>query len=142
MTVLDSQPSQPSKLRHLLCDAERERESLSAAVAARDHLRDTRKMKLYHATSRAIAERIKVEGFVTHEVLYGEHPVTGGNWLRDNPETDPTVGLVMMSIEIPDDELADQPTPDQRLHDDQQSNDYYVEAEILNRHLDSIQIES
>jgi hypothetical protein len=113
-----------------------------SVVAARHHLRDTRMMKLYHATSRAIAERIKVEGFVTHEVLYGEHPVTGGNWLRDNPETDPSVGLVMMSIEIPDDELADQPPEDQRLRDGQRSNEYYVGAEILNRHLDSIQIES
>ena len=111
-------------------------------VAAQRHLRDTRIMKLYQATSRAIAERIKLEGFHGHGVFYREHPATGGNWLNDNPETDPTVGLVMMSIEIPDDELADQPTPDQRLHDGQRSNEYYVGAEILNRHLDSIQIES
>jgi len=48
----------------------------------------------------------------------------------------------MMSIEIPDDELADQPTEDQRLRDGQRSNEYYVGADILNRHLDSIQIES
>jgi hypothetical protein len=111
-------------------------------VAARHHVRDTRMMKLYHATSRVIAERIKLEGFHGHGVFYGEHPATGGNWLNDNPETVPTVGLVMVSIEIPDDQLADQPTQDQRLPDGQQSNDYYVDAEILNRHLDSIQIES
>ena len=110
-------------------------------AGARHHLRDTHMMKLYHATSRSIAERIKVEGFHTHEILHREHPATGGNWLNDNPETDPTVGLVMMSIEIPDDELADQPTQNQRL-EGQRSDDYYVEAEILNRHLDSIQIES
>ena len=114
----------------------------SSVVAARNHLCDTRLMKLYHATSRVVAERIKAEGFHTHEVLYGEHPTTGGNWLNDNPETDPTVGLVMMSIEVPDDELADQPTADQRLHDGQRSNEYYVGADILNRYLDSIQIES
>jgi hypothetical protein len=47
-----------------------------------------------------------------------------------------------MSIEIPDDELADQPTQDQRLLESQRTNDYYVDAEILNRHLESIQIES
>jgi hypothetical protein len=99
-------------------------------------------MKLYHATSRAMAERIKAEGFHGHEVLYGEHPATGGNWLKDNPETDSTLGLVLMSIEIPDDELADQPTQDQRLLESQRTNDYYVDAEILNRHLESIQIES
>jgi hypothetical protein len=118
-----------------------EPEQAPSAVAARGHLRDTRMVKLYHATSRAIAERIKVEGFPTHEVLYREHPATGGNWLRDNPETDPTAGLVMMSIEIPDDELADQPLQDQPLRVGEGSDDCYVEAEILNRHLDSIQIE-
>lgn len=55
---------------------------------------------------------------------------------------DPTVGPVMMSIEVPDDELADQPTEDQRLHDGRRSNEYYVGAEVLNRHLDSMQIEA
>ena len=47
------------------------------AVESRHNPRDTRSMKLYHATSRAIAERIKAEGFVGHEVFYGEHPATG-----------------------------------------------------------------
>ena len=99
-------------------------------------------MKLYHATSRVIAERIRLEGFHGHGVFYGEHPTTGGNWLNDNPASYPTLGLVMMSIEIPDEALADQPTQDQWLHDGRKSNDYYVDAEILNRHLESIQIES
>jgi hypothetical protein len=99
-------------------------------------------VKLYHVTSRALAERIKVEGFHGHGVFDGERPATGGNWLNDNPETYPTLGLVMMSIEIPDGELADQPTQYQRLPDGRQSNDYYVDAEILNEHLDSLQIES
>jgi hypothetical protein len=111
-------------------------------VEARRYPRDTRSMKLYHATSRATAERIRAEGFHGHEVFYGEHPATGGNWLNDNPKTDSTLGLVLMSIDIPDDELANQPTPDQQLLESQQSNDYYVDAEILNRHLESIQIES
>src|SRR5207248_6135170 len=115
---------------------------ISRAVEARRYLRDTRSMKLYHATSRATAERIKAEGFHGHEVFYGEHPATGGNWLNDNPRTDSTLGLVLMSIDIPDDELANQPTPDQQVLESQQSNDYYVDAEILNRHLQSIQIES
>ena len=99
-------------------------------------------MKLYHATSRVIAERIQHEGFHGHGVFYGEHPATGGNWLNDNPESYPTLGLVMMSIEVPDEALADQPTQEQRLHDGRKSNDYYVDAQILNRYLDSIQIES
>jgi hypothetical protein len=99
-------------------------------------------MKLYYATSRATAERIKAEGFHGHVVFYGEHPATGGNWLSDNPKTDSTLGLVMMSIEIPDDELADQPTRDQQFLKSEQADDYYVDAEILNRHLESIQIES
>ena len=47
----------------------------------------------------------------------------------------------MMSIDIPDRELASQPTQDQRLHDGRHSKDYYVDADILNRHLDSIEIE-
>ncbi len=99
-------------------------------------------MRLYHATSRAVAERIMAEGFHGHEVLYGEHPATGGTWLNDNPETQSTLGLVLISIDIPDDELANQPTPEQRLPRSQRTNDYYVDAEILNRHLKSIQIES
>jgi hypothetical protein len=104
--------------------------------------RDTRSMKLYHATSRASAERIKAEGFHGHVVFYGEHPATGGNWLSDNPKTESTLGLVLMSSEIPDDELADQPTRDRQLLEKQQTNDYDVDAAILNRHLESIQIES
>ena len=99
-------------------------------------------MKLYHATSRVIAERIQLEGFHGHGVFYGEHPATGGNWLHDDPESCPTLGLVMMSIEVPDDELAHQPTRDQWLPDDRKRNDYYVDAELLNRHLESILIES
>jgi len=99
-------------------------------------------VKLYHVTSRALAEQIKLEGFHGHEVLDGERPATGGNWLTDNTETDPTLGLVMMSIEVPADELATQPTQNQRLPDGKHSTDYYVDAEILNRHLDSLQIES
>ena len=110
-------------------------------MEARHHPRDTRAMRLYHATSRAVAERIKAEGFHGHEVFYGEHPATGGTWLNDNAETDSTLGLVLMSIDIPDDELSNQPTPDQRLPQSQRANDYYVDAEILNRHLESIQIE-
>ena len=69
------------------------------------------------------------------------YPATGGNWLKDDPETDSTLGLVLISIEIPDDELTDQPTRDQGLLESQRTNDYYVDAEILNRHLESIQIE-
>jgi hypothetical protein len=99
-------------------------------------------VKLYHVTSRAVAERITREGFHGHGVLDGERPATGGNWLNDNPETYPTLGLVMMSIEIPDEELAEQPTHDIALPGGRQSNDYYVDAEILNRHLDSIQVEA
>ena len=99
-------------------------------------------VKLYHVTSRALGERIKAEGFHGHGVLDGERPATGGNWLSDSPETDPDLGLVMMSIEIPADELADQPTQDQRFPDGRRSNDYYVDATILNRHLDSLQIEA
>jgi hypothetical protein len=99
-------------------------------------------MRLYHATSRAVAERIQAEGFHGHEVMYGEHPATGGAWLNDDPETASTLGLVVMSIDIPEDELANQPTPDQRLPQRQGIKDYYVDAEILNRHLDSVQIES
>jgi len=98
-------------------------------------------MKLFHVTSRVLAERIKLEGFHGHGVLDGERPATGGNWLTDNPETYPTLGLVIMSIEIPADELANQPTQSQRLPDGQHGNDYYVDAKILNRHLDSLQIE-
>jgi hypothetical protein len=104
--------------------------------------RDTGSMRLYHVTSRGVAERIKAEGFHGHEVLYGEHPATDGNWLNDNPKTESTLGLVLMSIDIPDDELANQPTPEQRLAQSQRTNDYYVDAEILNRHLDSIQVEA
>jgi hypothetical protein len=96
---------------------------------------------LYRATSRAVADRIKAEGFRGHEVLCGEHPAIGGTWLKDNPETDSTLGLVLISIEIPDDELANQPTPDRSLARNHRINDYYVDAEILNRHLESIQIE-
>ena len=99
-------------------------------------------MKLYHVTSRAVAERIEIDGFHGHGVFYGDHPATGGNWLNDNPEVDPTLGLVMMSIEVPDDELVDQPTRDQRSPDGRQSNDYYVDAAILNRHLDSVHIDA
>jgi hypothetical protein len=99
-------------------------------------------VKLYHVTSRAVAERIVLEGFHGHGVLDGERPATGGNWLSDNPDTYPTLGLVMMSIEIPDRELADQPTSHMQLPDGRRGNDYYVDAEILNRHLDSIQIDA
>ena len=105
------------------------------------HPRDTRDVKLYHATSRAIAERLKVEGFHDHGIFYGEHPATGGNWLEDEPDVHPTLGLVMISIEIPDAELADQPVPDQQLLNRKQGGDYYVDAGILNRHLDTLQIE-
>ena len=96
---------------------------------------------LYHVTSRALAERIKVEGFHGHGVLEGERPATGGNWLNDNPEAYSNFGLVVMSIDIPDDELVDQPTQVQPLHDGRVSNDYYVDAKILNQHLDSVRIE-
>jgi hypothetical protein len=99
-------------------------------------------MRLYRATSRAVAERITAEGFHGHEVFYGEHPANAGNWLNDNPETQSTLGLVMMSIDIPDNELANQPTAEQRLPRSRRTNEYYVDAEILNRHLESIQIES
>lgn len=99
-------------------------------------------MRLYHATSRAVAERIKAEGFHGHEVFYGKHPATGGTWLNDDPEADSTLGLVLMSIDIPDDELANQPTPNEHLPQSRRTDDYYVDAEILNRHLESIQIES
>lgn len=99
-------------------------------------------VKLYHVTSRALAERIKLEGFRGHGVLDGERPVTGGNWLNDNPEVCPTLGLVVMSIEVPDDELVDHASQDRRMHDGDRGNDHYVDAKILNRHLDSVQIDS
>jgi hypothetical protein len=99
-------------------------------------------MNLYHATSRAIAERIKVEGFYGHAVFSGERPATGGSWLKDNPGTDATLGLVMMSIAIPDDELVDQAIQAHPVLEGQRSKDYSVDAKTLNRYLKSIQIES
>jgi len=118
-------------------------ESMEGMVMLDDTLeRRGRVVKLYHVTSRALGERIKLDGFHGHGVLDGDRPATGGNWLSDNPETCPTLGLVMMSIEIPDEELADQPPQYQRMPDGQQNNDYYVDATILNRHLDSLHIET
>lgn len=75
-------------------------------------------------------------------MFYGEHPATGANWLNDNPETHSTLGLVLMSIEIPDDELNNQPPLERRLPKSRRANDYYADAEIRNRHLQTIQIES
>ena len=98
-------------------------------------------MKLYHVTSRSLADRIKAEGFHGHEVFDGRHPATEGNWLKNDPDTESTLGVVIMSIEIPDAELADQPRPD-HVPEGGQTDDYYVDAEILNRHLETIQIES
>jgi hypothetical protein len=118
--------------------AGKSKESAHAPLMERpDHV-----VKLYHVTSRALAERIKVEGFHGHGVFDGERPAIGGNWLNDHPEAYSNFGLVVMSIEIPDDELVDQPTQVQHLHDGRPSNDYYVDANILNQHLESVQIES
>ena len=116
--------------------------AVAGAVVIRDHRCDTRSMKLYHVTSRVLAERIKADGFHGHETFYGQHPATGGNWLKNDSETESTLGLVLLSIEVPDDEVADQPTPDPRVLESDRTDDYFVDAEILNRHLDSVQIES